>query len=37
MIKSGLREEKEPYKFLAGRGSDELIERGGSKLLAVLP
>jgi hypothetical protein len=33
----GLREIKEPYKFLANSGCDELISRGGSKLLAVLP
>ena len=33
----GLREIKEPYKFLANLGCDELIARGGSKLLAVLP
>jgi len=33
----GLRESKEPYKFLATKGCDELLDRGGSKILAVLP
>jgi len=33
----GLREVEEPYKFLAHRGCDELLERGGSKILPVLP
>jgi hypothetical protein len=33
----GLREKEEPYKFLAMKGCDELLERGGSKILAVLP
>jgi hypothetical protein len=33
----GLRENEEPYKFLATKGCDELLDRGGSKILAVLP
>jgi len=33
----GLRETSEPYKFLAHKGCDELLERGGSKILPVLP
>jgi len=33
----GLRETQEPYKFLATQGCDELLERGGSKILPVLP
>eukprot|EP00825_Cyclidium_porcatum_P042541 TRINITY_DN584_c0_g1_i1.p1 TRINITY_DN584_c0_g1~~TRINITY_DN584_c0_g1_i1.p1 ORF type:complete len:189 (-),score=40.86 TRINITY_DN584_c0_g1_i1:310-876(-) len=33
----GLREIEEPYKFLAEQGCEELLERGGSKILAVLP
>ena len=30
-----IRETAEPYKFLADRGCDELLERGGSKILAL--
>jgi len=33
----GLRETQEPYKFLAQQGCEELLERGGSKILPVLP
>lgn len=33
----GLRETEEPYRFLAIQGCDELLERGGSKILPVLP
>jgi len=33
----GLRETQEPYKFLATQGTEELLDRGGSKILAVLP
>jgi len=33
----GIREVQEPYKFLADKGCDELLERGGSKILPVLP
>jgi len=33
----GLRETQEPYKFLASQGCEELLERGGPKILPVLP
>lgn len=33
----GLRELDEPFKFMADRGSDELIEACPHKLLPVLP
>mmetsp|Transcript_26242 Transcript_26242/g.23107 ORF Transcript_26242/g.23107 Transcript_26242/m.23107 type:complete len:265 (-) Transcript_26242:120-914(-) len=33
----GLREVEEPYKFLAHEGTNELLERGGPKILPVLP
>jgi len=33
----GLRETQEPYQFLADQGCEELLERGGSKILPVLP
>jgi hypothetical protein len=33
----GLREKDEPYVFLADKGSDELIEKGGEKVVEVLP
>jgi len=33
----GLRETQEPYKFLAHQGCTELLERGGPKILPVLP
>jgi len=33
----GLRETEEPYKFLAIQGCEELLDRGGSKILPVLP
>jgi len=33
----GLREIEEPYKFLAHQGCNELLERGGPKILPVLP
>jgi len=33
----GLREAEEPYKFLADQGCNELLERGGPKILPVLP
>jgi hypothetical protein len=33
----GLREIEEPYKFLAHQGCTELLERGGPKILPVLP
>jgi hypothetical protein len=33
----GLREPEEPMKFLADRGTDELILNGKDKILPVLP
>eukprot|EP01017_Pseudomicrothorax_dubius_P039049 TRINITY_DN5942_c0_g1_i2.p1 TRINITY_DN5942_c0_g1~~TRINITY_DN5942_c0_g1_i2.p1 ORF type:complete len:257 (+),score=68.72 TRINITY_DN5942_c0_g1_i2:28-798(+) len=33
----GLRETEEPYKFLADKGCDELLEKGEAKILPVLP
>lgn len=33
----GLREPTDPCKFLADRGCDDLIRKGGPKLLPVLP
>jgi len=33
----GIREQQEPYKFLANQGCEELLERGGPKILPVLP
>jgi len=33
----GLRETEEPYKFLSHQGCTELLERGGPKILPVLP
>jgi len=33
----GIREVEEPYKFLAHQGCTELLERGGPKILPVLP
>eukprot|EP00742_Colponemidia_sp_Colp-10_P000519 GILJ01000565.1.p1 GENE.GILJ01000565.1~~GILJ01000565.1.p1 ORF type:complete len:262 (-),score=48.83 GILJ01000565.1:195-911(-) len=33
----GLRELDEPYRFLADQGTDDLLERGGSKILPVIP
>jgi hypothetical protein len=33
----GLREPDEPMKFLADKGTDELIEKGPDKILPVLP
>ena len=33
----GLREPEEPMKFLADRGTDELIINGKDKILPVLP
>ena len=32
-----MRERDEPYKFLAVQGCEELLAKGGSKILAVLP
>lgn len=33
----GLREKTEPYRFMAIRGAVELIEKGGSKCLPIIP
>jgi len=33
----GIREVDEPYNFLADKGCDQLLERGSSKILSVLP
>lgn len=37
LLSIGLRERDEPYKFLANQGCEELLAKGGSKILAVLP
>jgi hypothetical protein len=33
----GLREQAEPYKFLAKQGTKELLAKGGPKILSVIP
>jgi hypothetical protein len=33
----GIREKKEPYKFLALQGTYDLLAKGGSKILSVVP
>merc|ERR1719313_141049 len=33
----GLREKDEPYRFLAVEGVSNMLERGGSKILPVVP
>merc|ERR1711865_14403 len=33
----GLREKEEPYRFLAVQGAYDMMEKGGSKLLPVVP
>jgi len=33
----GLREKEDPYRFLAVQGSYDMMEKGGSKLLPVVP
>eukprot|EP00357_Protocruzia_adherens_P036187 CAMPEP_0114989784 /NCGR_PEP_ID=MMETSP0216-20121206/10394_1 /TAXON_ID=223996 /ORGANISM="Protocruzia adherens, Strain Boccale" /LENGTH=244 /DNA_ID=CAMNT_0002352809 /DNA_START=108 /DNA_END=842 /DNA_ORIENTATION=+ len=33
----GLRETEEPYRFLADEGANDLLDKGGSKILPVLP
>ncbi|CEO97863.1 Parkin co-regulated protein [Plasmodiophora brassicae] len=33
----GLREKQEPYKFLALQGTKDLLAKGGSKILPVIP
>jgi len=33
----GIREQKEPYKFLARQGTYDLLSKGGNKILGVIP
>lgn len=33
----GIREKQEPYKFLARQGTYDLLAKGGSKILSVIP
>merc|ERR1719215_2350964 len=33
----GLREKEDPYRFLAVQGTYDMLERGGSKILPVVP
>ena len=33
----GIRETEEPFKFLARQGTYDLLAKGGSKILAVIP
>lgn len=33
----GIREQEEPYKFLARQGTYDLLAKGGNKILAVIP
>jgi hypothetical protein len=33
----GIREQKEPYKFLARQGTYDLLQKGGTKILSVIP
>merc|ERR1719161_3375811 len=33
----GLREKEDPYRFLAVQGTHDMLERGGSKILPVVP
>jgi hypothetical protein len=33
----GLREKKDPYRFLAVQGVFDLLEHGGAKILPVIP
>merc|ERR1712093_651306 len=33
----GLREKEEPYRFLAVQGAYDMMEKGGSKILPVVP
>jgi len=33
----GIREQKEPYKFLARQGTYDLLAKGGAKILSVIP
>lgn len=33
----GIREKQEPYKFLANQGTMDLLDKGGQKILSVIP
>jgi hypothetical protein len=33
----GIREKHEPYRFLAVQGSFDMLEKGGAKVLPVIP
>jgi hypothetical protein len=33
----GLREKMDPYRFLAIMGTYELLDKGGGKIIAVIP
>lgn len=33
----GIREQQEPYKFLARQGTYDLLAKGGAKILSVIP
>lgn len=33
----GIREKADPYRFLSIMGTNELLERGGQKILPVIP
>ena len=33
----GIREQQEPYKFLARQGTYDLLQKGGKKILQVIP
>ena len=33
----GIREKEDPYRFLALRGVQDMLEKGGSKILPVIP
>merc|ERR1712150_88041 len=37
MFFDGLREKEEPYRFLAIQGTQDMLEKGGSKILPVVP
>jgi hypothetical protein len=33
----GIREKQEPYRFLSIQGAFDMLEKGGSKVLPVIP
>merc|ERR1711920_1087204 len=37
MFFDGLREKEDPYRFLAIQGTQDMLEKGGSKVLPVVP